>query len=66
MNKHEKSNPTDLIESRLFVSLILDKYLSDTDRAIDRQDMNVMANLLMQVESWLDEYTLATKEAANA
>ena len=64
--EREIPSPTKLIESRLFVSLILDKYLSDTDRAIDRQDMSIMADILTQVENWLDEYTLAIKEAANA
>jgi hypothetical protein len=66
MDEHERFNSTKLIESRLFVSLILDKYLSDTDRAIDTQDMNVIADILMQVENWIDEYISAMEEAANA
>jgi hypothetical protein len=64
--EREIPDSTKLIESRLFVSLILDKYLSDADRAIDRQDMNVMADILSKAESWLDEYILAMKETASA
>jgi hypothetical protein len=56
--EREKTNSTNLIQSRLFVSLILDKYLSDTEKTIDKQDMNVMANILMQVENCLDQHIL--------
>jgi hypothetical protein len=56
--EREKTNSTNLIQSRLFVSLILDKYLSDAERTIDKQDMDVMANILMQVENCLDQHIL--------
>jgi hypothetical protein len=64
--EREISNSTKLIESRLFVSLILDKYLSDTTGTIDKQDMSVMADLLAMVENCLYQHISAMEEAATA